>query len=71
MSIYEAIEVRAYGRQELALKYFPHMTPDSAWRKLRGWMKVNPRLRTITAETNTRTFTPRQVRQIVDELGEP
>lgn len=65
-------EAKSYGRQELALRYFPAMTPDAAWRKLRRWLDVNPRLRHLARpKTASRTFTPRQVRLIVEELGEP
>ena len=67
--------VRQYGRQELALCYFPLMTKRAAWKKLRRWMMVNPRLRQMVWHRGDgpllRTFTPREVRLIVEELGEP
>ena len=67
--------VRQYGRQELALRYFPQMTPASAWRKLRRWLCINPRLRRLVWHRGdgpqVRTFTPREVQSIIDELGEP
>lgn len=70
---FQPFRIRQYGRQELALSYFPQMTPQSAWRKLRGWMLVNPRLRGMVSggTAHSRTFTPREVGTIVYELGEP
>ena len=68
----KTFELRSYGRQELALHYFRTMTPDAAWRKLRHWLHVNPRLRHLAQpRAASRTFTPREVQMIVDELGEP
>lgn len=67
--------IRTYGRTELALAYFPELTPDAAWRKLRGWIELNPTLRQQLCSRprlgRLRTFTPRQVQLIADELGEP
>ena len=60
-----------YGRIELAKLYFPRLTPTSAWRKLKGWMEVNPELRQILHSTRFRTFTKKQVEQIVETLGDP
>ena len=77
--------VRTYGRQELACMYFPESSPRSAWRRLKAWIMLrsaegrlqgkNPRLREALAPTGRmtilRSLTPREVRLIVDELGEP
>lgn len=67
--------VRAYGRQELACQYFPDSNPRSAWRRLKGWIMLNPRLRNELAPTGKmnllRSLTPREVRLITEELGEP
>jgi hypothetical protein len=65
------IKIRPYGRIELAERYFPRLTPKSAWRKLKGWMDFNPELRQILRESNLRTFTSNQVAKIVEMLGEP
>ena len=72
----QEFQIRQYGRQELALRYFPHMSPQSAWRKLQLWMAINPRLALLLTPPQpplraSRTFTPRQVRIIIEELGEP
>ncbi len=67
--------VRQYGRTELALEYSPNLTPKGAWQKLKSWMMINPRLREAFSCKNNgaglRSFTPKQVQMIVDELGEP
>lgn len=63
-------KVRCYGRTELAQLYFPDMLPQSAYRKLLSWLRLNPRLRHL-ARSRQRTFTPAQVARIVRELGEP
>ena len=67
--------IRAYGRQELACLYFPESSPRSAWRRLKGWIMLNPRLRSGLAPEGRmsllRSFTPREVELITEELGEP
>jgi hypothetical protein len=67
----DELKMRAYGRIELAQLYFPHLTPRSAWRKLKGWIMVNPELRTMLEGLKFRTFTSNQVAKIVEMLGEP
>ena len=64
------ITIKTYGRTELAQQHFPHIDPHSAWRKMHRWMMIKPRLRRLT-EGTSRTFTPREVQLIFDELGEP
>lgn len=61
-------EIRAYYKTELALIYFPEMSQRGALRRFNKWLKKNPRLAYLLDESD---FTPRQVQQIVDELGEP
>ena len=63
--------LRQYGKSELALLYFPHLTQQSAWRKLNRWISLNPTLRQQLEGYELRTFTPRQVALIVEQLGEP
>ena len=63
-------EIRAYGKSELAMMYAPELTESGAWKKLKRWMKINPRLRHLLKSSGN-TFTPKQIRRIVDELGEP
>ena len=66
----ETFVIRAYGKSELAMKYFPDLTKEAAIRKLRLWLSVNPRLRKLISK-KLRSYTPKQVRLIVEELGEP
>lgn len=67
--------MRTYGRTELASLYFPSMSPESAWRKLRGWIylcaPLRERLRAMGYVRSRRTFTPAEVAEIFRYLGEP
>ena len=67
--------IRAYGRTELAQAYLPHLSPGAAYAKLRQWIALSPglqdRLRQIGDDGTCRTWTPRQVREIVRAIGEP
>lgn len=69
-------EIRQYGRTELAQAYSPDITPEAAWKKLRGWIDIYPGLNEqLTAAgynpSRQRIFTPAQVRMIVEAIGEP
>ncbi len=68
-------KIREYGRTELALAYCPDIAPESAWKKFKRWMELYPGLmdglRAIGYSPRTRSFTPRQVRLIVECLGSP
>lgn len=68
-------EIREYGRMELAAQYCRSIMPESAWKKFRRWMHLYPglmeRLRAIGYSERSRSFTPAQVRLIVEALGEP
>ena len=66
----KSFEIRAYGKSELAMIYFPHYSQDTAMKKLRRWFKINPRLRHLV-NRDIEDFTPKQVRLIVREVGEP
>lgn len=67
--------IRKYGRMELAQLYSPDIQPESAWVKLKQWIDFNPglanRLRALGYDSHLRSFTPAQVRAIVEALGEP
>ncbi len=62
-------EIRAYTKQELAIEYFPHDNVENASRKLREWFRVNPRLKHLIGRRGP--LTPKQVRLIVEEVGDP
>lgn len=68
-------KIRTYGRTELAQLYCPNMTSRAAFRKLMQWIDLYPQLNQQLAAhgymPHQRTYTPAQVRLIVDALGEP
>lgn len=68
-------KIKEYGRMELAAKYCNCIMPESAWKKFRRWMHLYPglmeQLAAIGYTERSRSFTPAQVRLIVDALGEP
>ena len=71
-----SFQIRSYGLTELAQLYRPHLSPRSAVRTLRNWIRRNPELLQSLAATGfnpdtIRTLTPRQVTLIVSYLGEP
>ena len=61
-------EIRAYYKSELAMIYFPQMTKRGALRRLNNWFRIN---RNLAYLVDINDFTPNQVQQIVDEIGEP
>lgn len=67
--------IKTYGRTELAELYNPNVAPETAWRKLRSWIRKYPgmveQLLAAGYKRGQRSFTPRQVRIIVDGVGEP
>lgn len=67
-------EIRAYGRTELAQMYFPNLSADSAWAKLKRWIDGDAALSAslnATGYISQRTFTPRQVKIIIEYLDKP
>ena len=71
----EEFKIRTYGRMELAQMYCPELTGVSAYRKVERWITRCPRLRSqltvLGYEHGKRSYTPSQVRVIIDALGEP
>ena len=71
----ETFKIRTYGRTELAQLYCPGLCPHAAFRKLNQWIDFHPTLRgslhALVTSDKTRTYTPAQVRLIVEALGEP
>ena len=67
-------KIRAYGRMELAQLYSPELTGIAAYRKMNKWIVRCPGLRnacSICYQPQHRSYTPLEVRVIVDALGEP
>ena len=71
----ETFKIRSYGKGELAQLYCPNITTSAARKKLMLWIHYHPNLmddlRSIGYSDISKTFTPAQVRLIVDALGEP
>ncbi len=67
--------IKAYSKKELALLYFPDSTPRAAVNHLMAMVKRNDMLWDELQEagyySNRKTFTPREVRAIIDWLGAP
>ncbi len=55
--------------------YFPYSTPRTAVNHLMAWIKRCPtlwqQLQQMDYSINSKTLTPRQVKAIVEQLGEP
>jgi Domain of unknown function (DUF4248) len=67
--------VRAFGFGELAQLYFPSITQKSASAQLRKWIEsdifLSKELSHVGYKFSQRLLTPRQVRTIIQILGEP
>ena len=67
--------IRAYTKKELALLYFPYSTPRTAVNHLMSWIHrcdwLWQQLLAMGYNIHSKAFTPRQVKAIVEELGEP
>ena len=66
----EKFVIKTYGKCELAMKYFPNLTPESAMKRFRNWLIINKRLKKLVSK-KIRYYTPKQVRSIIEEVGEP
>ena len=68
-------EIRAYTKKELALCYFPDSNPRTAVNHLMSWIQrcapLWRQLQEMEYISTSKVFTPRQVRAIVEMLGEP
>ena len=67
--------VRAFGFGELAQLYFPNVTKKSASAQLRRWIESDKFLQKELSQAgyrfSQRLLTPKQVRTIIQTLGEP
>ena len=66
----ETFTIRAYGKSELAMMYFPNSIKETAMKKMKYWLNLNPNLRNLKP-LRAKFYTPKQVQLIVEELGEP
>ena len=71
----ENFTIRVYAKSELAQLYTPNIRPRAACKKLQMWIERNAELCDALHRSglapHSKTFTPYQVRLIVDALGEP
>ena len=71
----EEFKIRTYTKKELALLYFPDSTPQAAGKHLKAWIQRNKPLMDDLAitgyQSNSKSYNPRQVKIIIDYLGEP
>ncbi len=71
----EEFKIRTYTKKELALRYFPDSTPQAAGKHLKAWIQRNKPLMDELAitgyQSNSKSYNPRQVKIIIDYLGEP
>lgn len=67
--------IRTYTKKELALMYFPDSQPRTAVNHLMAWIRrcaqLWTELQTMGYQTTSKAFTPREVKAIVEQLGEP
>jgi hypothetical protein len=67
--------IRAYTKKELALKYFPGCLPRTAVNHLMAWIRnckpLWAELQSMGYQPVSKSFTPRQVKAIVEQIGEP
>lgn len=75
METIENFTIRAYTKKELALLYFPDSTPGTAVKHLTTMIRrcdmLWDELQAMGYYCRRKTFTPREVRAIVDWLGAP
>ena len=73
--MYTDFIIRAYTKKELALLYFPDSSPHTAVNHLMAWIRrctpLWAQLQAMGYYINSKAFTPREVRTIVEYLGEP
>ena len=71
----ETFIIRAYTKKELALMYFPESMPRTAVNHLMAWInrctQLLEQLQATGYQPTCKAFTPRQVKAIVEHLGEP
>ena len=71
----EEFIIRTYTKKELALMYFPESYPRTAVNHLMAWIhQCDPLWEELLAmgyHKLSKAFTPKQVKAIVEYLGEP
>ena len=71
----EQFKIRSYSKKELALKFFPDSTPETAVKHLMSLVRRNDmlwdELQSMGYNKRRKTFTPREIKAIFDWLGAP
>ena len=71
----DTFTIRAYTKKELALMYFPESMLRTAVSHLMAWItrctQLSEQLQATGYQPTCKAFTPRQVKAIVEHLGEP
>ncbi len=71
----ENFKIRTYTKKQLALMYFPDSQPRTAVNHLMSWIRrctpLHQQLQSMGYYAKAKAFTPREVRAIVGQLGEP
>ena len=71
----EEFIIRTYNKKELALMYFPESNPRTAVNHLMAWIHLcTPlwnELLDMGYRKTSKAFSPKQVKTIVEYLGEP
>lgn len=72
----QEFKIKAYGKSELALQYFPEAaSAHTAVNHLMSWIRCNPvlteELTRLGYRKSAKYFTPKEVGKIVEYLGEP
>ena len=71
----EDFKIRMYTKKELALMYFPESCPRTAVNHLMAWIRrctpLWEELQMMGYSKTSKSFSPKQVKAIVDYLGEP
>lgn len=68
-------KIKTYTKKELALMYFPESLPRQAVKHLMSWIRKCTPLWLLMQDSgyqpSCKSFTPRQVKNITEYLGEP
>ena len=68
-------KIRAYGKSELALLYFPDADPHVAANRLTSWIKrcheLHKKMGSCNISRFAKFYSAEQVRLIIEYLGEP
>ena len=67
--------IKAYGKSELAMMYFPESNPHVALNRLNSWIHrcipLKEALANCYQNNSAKYFSPKAVRLIIAYLGEP